>query len=282
VSVLREEVIDSRLRLFRNPFAGFLKHRDLLAILVARDLEVKYRRVRFWPLWLFLQPCLAGFILALVFGRFVGISTEGVPRSLFYLAGFLVWNFFSRCFMVASRLFSVNRALFSRIYFPRFLVPLSGVIFNLIELAAPFGIFLLACLYMGPAGLGSPFLALRILAVPFLLVELIVLALGSGLCIAALSIRFRDIQFASGFLTQFWMFVTPVLYPMSIVPDRWKTLVRLNPMTEIMEGLRWAFFGTGSPELFWQIMGAGSLLIIAWAGLVAFNWAEYAVMDRLE
>lgn len=271
-----EERIDSRSRVFRFPFSDILKYRDLLEIFVRRDLEVKYRLVRFWPLWLLLQPFLAGSVLALVFGFFLGISTEGVTRLLFYLAGFIVWNFFSRSFIAASRIFSANRFLFSKTYFPRLLIPLSGILFNFVELLLPLGFFLLVCAATTPACLSGTAILVRALAMGFLFLEAAILALGTGLCVAAVAVKIRDAEFASGFLIQLGMFLSPVLYPVSIVPDRWKTLIRLNPMAEILEGLRWAFFGTGSVELTWQITAAGLSVAAFFAGIVAFNWAEYA------
>lgn len=276
MTALYEERIDSRSRIFRLPFLDLLKHRDLLMILVRRDLEVKYRLVRLWPLWLLLQPFLAASVLALVFGFFVGISTEGVTRLLFYLAGFIVWNFFSRSFMAASKIFSANRFLFSKIYFPRLLIPLSGVLFNFIELLLPLGFFLLACVAKTPACFRGDAIIIRALAVGLLFLEAAILALGTGLCIAAVSVKIRDAEFASGFLIQLGMFLSPVLYPVSIVPARWKILIRLNPMTEILEGLRWAFFGTGSVEPMWQMTASVLSVTAFFAGMVALNWAEYA------
>ena len=221
------------------------RYRDLIAMFVRRDFVAFYKQTILGPLWYVVQPLVMTSVFTLVFNRIASIPTDGLPPFLFYLTGLVVWNYFAACMTKTSDVFTSNAGIFGKIYFPRLAVPIAVVITNLATFAIQLivvGLFLVFFALRGAAIQPSIWL----LAVPLVVVHMAALALGVGTLLSSLTTRYRDVSFLVGFGTQLWMFATPIVYPLSQVPERWHWLMAFNPMTPVAEAFRRAVLGTGT------------------------------------
>ena len=256
-------------------------YRDLIWLLFRRDFVSIYKQTILGPLWFLLQPLMTSGMFTLVFGQIAGIPTDGVHPFLFYMAGIMPWSYFSGCLTATANTFLGNRGIFSKVYFPRLVVPAALLMTNLVSLALQGATFLVLYLVLHARGAaGSPTLGL--LLVPALVLQLAALSLGIGLIVASLTTRYRDLAMAVGFGMQLWMYATPVVYPLSQVPGRWQWLFFLNPMTAVVETLRSALFGvgTGVPASCWAL-SAGTTVLAVSVGLRMFHKAERTFLDTI-
>lgn len=255
-------------------------YRDLLWQLVWRDFATRYKQTALGPLWHLLQPLITTVIFTVIFSRVAGISTDGLPDRLFYFCGLLAWNYFSQTFNSTSSTLVANAGLFGKVYFPRLIVPLSGVISNLVSFAIQFAVFLvmLGC-YRTIYPTATYGLQWHALLLPLVLLQLAAFSLGIGLWLSALTAKFRDFTVLSGFLIQLWMYVTPVIYPLSKVPAEWRMVVAVNPVTIPIESFRAMLLGTGyvSPKLL-AVSLAATLVTLA-SGLIVFQRVEKNFID---
>lgn len=258
-------------------------YRDLLELLVRRDVTVKYRQTILGPLWLVLQPLALTMVFSGVFSSVGGFSTDGVPPPLFYLAGLVPWAYFSQVFgQVASSLHS-NVHLFSKVYFPRLVIPLSAALSGLVGLAIQ-----LAC-FVSARGLYSSVTLSTItfggyytwLCLPIAFVLLVVFTFGAGLWMAVLTARYRDLMQVTPFLVQVLMYVTPLIFPLSSVPEQYKLLASLNPLAMVLEAFRSAVFGLEYVPVDYFIMPALITVTITASGLWAFSFTERNVVDSI-
>ena len=242
-----EIIIQPNRSWFHIDWRGLSHYRDLLFLLVRRDFVSKYKQTILGPAWFVIQPLLTTLVFTIIFGKVAKIPTDGLPPALFYLCGLLAWRYFASCLTTTSTSFTANANLFGKVYFPRLIMPLSVVISNLFAFAiqlVTFLAFLFYFKYLTQAGIDiKP--NLSIFALPLLLLQTAAISLGVGLWLSALTAKYRDFQFLMGFLVQLWMYATPVIYPMSIVQEKWKPILALNPMAPIVESYRYAFLGTG-------------------------------------
>ena len=255
-------------------------YRDLLWLLVWRDFTARYKQTVLGPLWFILQPMLMTVVFTIVFGKFAGIKTANTPPILFYLCGLLAWNYFAQTFQSTSATLVNNAGIFSKVYFPRLIVPLSGVISNLTSLviqAATFAAIYGAYQLIGlPAGTGMRWEALLL---PLVVLQIAALGLGLGLWLAALTARYRDFTVLSGFLVQLWLYATPIIYPLQSVPLGWRSVVLSNPMTMPVECFRYTLLQAGDPTLAGIALSAILTLTLLVTGLRVFQRVESTFVD---
>jgi lipopolysaccharide transport system permease protein len=218
-------------------FQELWRYRELLYFLTWRDIKVRYKQTLIGAAWAILQPLLTMLVLAIVFGRLVGVSSEGMPYPLFAFAGLLPWTFFATALGFSGISIVSNSQLVSKVYFPRLFLPTAAVIPALVDFVIAFVFLLGLMLWYGVVP------TLTILTVPLFLLLAFVTVLGVGIWLSALDVKYRDIRYLIPFLTQFWLFATPVAYPSSYIPEQWRTLYALNPLVGVVEGFRWALLG---------------------------------------
>jgi lipopolysaccharide transport system permease protein len=279
-----ERIIRPRRSWIAVDLAALWRYRDLLGLMVRRDFLSRYQQTILGPLWFILQPVVTTILFTLVFGRALGTSTDQLPPFLFYLCGMLPWGYFSAVLSGTGNTFQTNAGVFTKVYFPRLIVPLATVIssvFALVVQAATFAV-VYAVFYVNrsPGAAWAPD-ALAVLLLPVMLVQAALLALGLGLLSSALSAKYRDLQHALPFVVQMGMFVTPVIYPLSQLSARAQWFAALNPLTPIVEGFRLACFGTGTVRPGHVILSVAVTLVVAFAGLVAFQRAERTFADTV-
>ena len=267
---------------FDIPWRDVFAHKELLMLLARRDISVIYKQTILGPVWFLLQPVLTAIVFSVVFGRIAKIPTDGMPRVLFYLSGLLVWNYFRGVMDGVSQSFTNAKALFSKVYFPRLVVPLSYPISHLVFLGLNTVVFLLFYAYHVLVG----GLELRptwwLLAAPLLVAWIAAAALGFGLVVAALTTKYRDLRFAMPFIFQVWMFSSPIIYPLRGVQDPFfLTILHLNPVGVAVEAGRYMLMGTGTVS--WEAIGIGALVIATSLvlGLGAFNRAQRNFVDTI-
>jgi lipopolysaccharide transport system permease protein len=249
-------------------------------LFVRRDFVSFYKQTILGPLWFVIQPLLTTLTFVLIFGNIAQLSTDGLPKILFYLSGVTAWNYYSDCLLKTSETFTANSNIFGKVYFPRMAVPLSIVISNLIKFGIQLGLFLAFYFYFLANGtVVRPTLAL--LLVPALLVLMAALGLGSGIIVSSLTTRYRDLRFLVQFGAQLLMYSTPVIFPLSKLPAQYRWIMLANPMTPVIETFRYGFLGTGTFS--WRLLGvsaAATSLILA-VGILLFNRVEKTFMDTV-
>ena len=278
-----ELVIEPDSSWMRLPLRDVARHRDLLFLMVRRDFVAKYRQTVLGPAWFVIQPLLMTVVFTVVFGKVAKIPTDGHPKLLFYLCGMLPWSYFSQCLQNTSTTFVSNAALFGKVYFPRVVVPLSKVISNLIAFAIQAVTFLVFWVYFKFFTTAGPGLVLgtSVALLPVLLVQTGLAGLGVGLWMSALTAKYRDFSYLTGFLTQFWFYATPVVYPLSEIPERWRWVWAVNPMSGIVESYRHALLGVGTVRPLYLLLSAGMTVVLVVSGLLAFGRTERTFIDTV-
>ncbi|MEQ1861616.1 MAG: ABC transporter permease [Chthoniobacteraceae bacterium] len=275
-----EIVIEPPRRWLRIDVRELWEYRDLLALMVRRDLLARYQQTLLGPLWHVVQPLLTMLMFVIVFARVAGIPTDGIPAPLFYLSGLLAWNYFAQNLQAAAGTFQNNHHLFTKVWFPRLVMPLAATVSNLIMLglqAIPFVIF--AAYYALAQGIAVG--TWQLLLLPLAILHVAAVGLGVGLWMAAFTAKYRDLMHLNQFLVQLWMFATPIIYPLSKVPERWLWLAWLNPMSAPVETFRWCLLGRGHIEpLMLGISATFALLLVA-GGLLAFQNAARSAVDTV-
>jgi lipopolysaccharide transport system permease protein len=259
------------------------RYRDLLVLLVRRDFISLYKQTILGPVWFFLQPLFTTIIYTFVFGALADISTDGLPRPLFYLAGITAWNYFADCLNKTSSVFTANAGIFGKVYFPRLIVPLSIVVSNLIR----FGIqlllfFFILAVYLIKGTVVHP--TIYILLCPFLLLLMAMLGLGLGMILSSLTTKYRDLTFLLAFGVQLMMYLTTVIYPLSTVKAKYPTyawMVEYNPMTAIIEAFRYAFLGQGTFTLLSLGITTVLTIFVLFFGILIFNRVERNFIDTV-
>jgi lipopolysaccharide transport system permease protein len=259
------------------------RYRDLVGLLVRRDFVATYKQTILGPIWFLIQPLVTTLTFVVIFGNIAGMSTDGQPMVPFYMLGTVVWSYFAACFVQTSNTFVANAGLFGKVYFPRLVVPVAAITSNLMMLGIQFATFIVVTLVStGGGALPSPSRWLTIVPLLALLVLLMAgLALGLGLAISSMTTRYRDLQYAVAFGTPLLMYATPVIYPLSSVPERFRWIVTSNPMTPIVEAFRYAILGAGtmSPGALAYSAAATGIALIA--GIALFNRTERNFMDTV-
>jgi lipopolysaccharide transport system permease protein len=251
------------------------EHRELLSFLVWRDLRVRHKQTIVGIGWSVLQPLLTMSVLTLVFGRFVRVPSEGWPYSVFVMAALLPWMFFSQAVTLASTTVLGDPTLITKVYFPRLVIPLAAVVRPLPDFLYSLAILLGMAAWYGATPGWS------VLAVPAFLALALGAALGVGLWLSAIYVRYRDVGHLLPLLVQLWMFASPVAYPARLVPERWRLIYDLNPMVAVVEGFRWGVLGGAPPGIATVVSGLGVVLALLGGGLVFFRRLERTFADVL-
>ncbi|HTD39440.1 MAG TPA: ABC transporter permease [Mucilaginibacter sp.] len=258
-------------------------YRDLLLLLVRRDFVSFYKQTILGPVWFFIQPMITILIYNLVFSNLAGIKTDQIPAPLFYLAGTILWNYFADCLTKTSTVFKDNAAMLGKVYFPRLIMPLSIVLSNLVRFAVQFILFLVLMAYYYTRGFAIiPNSA--ILLFPVLILIIAALGLGLGMIISAVTTKYRDLAFVVTFGVPLLMYTTTVIYPLSTAVTKYPAyswLIKFNPVTAIIETLRYGFLGKGSFS--WELLGysAGITAVILLVGIIIFNKVERTFVDTV-
>lgn len=255
------------------------EYRDLMGIMVRRDLTSAYKQSVLGPFWFVLQPLLTTLVFTVVFGNIAQIGTDGIPPILFYMSGMLTWNFFATCMNSISGTLTGNVGLFGKVYFPRLSVPVVKVAVASVTSALNFALFLGFWAYyrfFTDAALPS---AWHMLMLAPLLGYAAVLGMGMGLLLSSMTIKYRDINFFMPFFAQLWMYATPIIYPASVVPERWRWVILYNPMSWAVEATRQFLAGRGSFGPDQILAGMGAALLLLAAGLFTFNRVQRTFVD---
>ena len=255
------------------------QYRDLIRLFVYRDLIAAYKQTILGPLWFVLGPLLSTIIFTVIFGNIAQIPTDNTPPFLFYLSGIIIWTFFASCINKTSNTFIDNCGIFGKVYFPRIVVPISVVITNLFTFLIQFTLFIAFFLYYYHIGGFSP--NFWILLLPLLLIQMAALGLGMGILISSMTTKYRDLIFLLGFGVQLWMYATPIVYPLSQIPEKWQWLFALNPMTATVEVFRYSFFGKGAIQPWMLGISTGMTIIIIITGILIFSHIEKTFMDTV-
>ena len=258
------------------------RYRDLIAMFVKRNFTVLYKQTILGPAWIILNPLITTVIFNVVFGGMANMPTDGVPGFLFYMAGNTVWTFFANCVNNTANTFVTNSQVFGKVYFPRLTMPISQVLTSLINFGIQAAMYLLFWVYFFAVGSGVTF-TLWVLAVPFVMLEVMLLGLGVGIIVSSLTTKYRDLAIAVGFGVQLWMYASPVVYPLSMLDNspRLRVLVQLNPMTSPIEIFRMATLGTGTVTAFgivYSLIFTAAALVL---GVVLFSRIEKTFMDTV-
>ena len=259
------------------------RYRDLLFLLVHRDFVAKYKQTLLGPVWFILQPLLMTVVFSLVFGQIARISTDGLPPVLFYLAGLLGWNYFAQTFQSTSGTLVTNAGLFGKVYFPRLVVPLSAVISNFFAFALQLATLLVVWIYfkLFSASAQTFGFSVGIVWLPLVLLQIAALSLGIGLWLSAATAKYRDFTFLSAFIIQVWMYATPVIYPLSQIPERWRWVAVLNPMTMPEEAIKLMFLGQGTVIPAYLALSVGVTVALLFSGVLIFNKVEKTFVDTV-
>jgi lipopolysaccharide transport system permease protein len=222
-------------------FGELWHYRELLAFLAMRDIKVRYKQTVLGAAWAIIQPFMTMVVFSVFFGHFAKMPSDGLPYPVFAYCALLPWQLFSYALTQSSTSLLAEQHLITKVYFPRLIIPFASICASLVDFAISFVVLIGMLLYYGIVP------GWQVIAVPALLLLAVASALSVGLWLSALTVRYRDLRYTIPFLTQFWMFITPVAYPASLIPEQWRALYGLNPMAGVVEGFRWALLGKTEP-----------------------------------
>lgn len=274
-------IIKPQNKLFEIDFKEIWRYRDLLVMFIKRDIVTQYKQTILGPTWYFIQPALTTIMYMVVFGGIAGISTDGLPQPLFYLAGIVLWQYFSECLNKTSATFTQNQHIFGKVYFPRLISPLSNVLSNLARMSIQFLLFLIVYVYYVAVGVDVMPNAYALL-LPLLIVMLAGLSLGFGIIISSMTTKYRDLTILFTFIVQLWMYATPVIYPLSTISnEKIRMLMGINPLTSIFEAFKYGMLGVG--QFSWGGLGYsfGFMVVLLLVGVVVFNKVQRSFMDTV-
>ena len=274
------EIIRPRDSLLSLRLGEVWRYRDLLWMFVIRDFVTFYKQTILGPLWFFIQPIFTTIVFTVIFGTVAGIKTDAIPKPLFYLSGLILWNYFADCLTASSNTFRANQGVFGKVYFPRLVTPLAVVVSRLLKLCIQLALFVVIYLFyvcrdteLHPnAG---------ILLLPILVFFMAGLSLGFGFIITSMTTKYRDLAFLVGFGVQLWMYATPIIYPLSLVSEKYRWIMVLNPMTSVLEAFRWGVFGVSSFQWVYLLYSLGFMVCLLFLGIIVFNKTEKNFMDTV-
>lgn len=273
-------IIKPKTSLFSLNLCDLWKYRDLLRMFIKRDFVIFYKQTILGPLWFIIQPLFTSAMFLLIFGRVAKISTDEIPHLLFYMSGVVNWTYFSECLTKTAETFTANANVFGKVYFPRLTVPVANIITNMIRYFIQFALFL--AFYFFYILKGAPiFPNWMIVLTPIILFYIAVLSMGYGLWISAITTKYRDLRFALPFVVQLWMYATPIVYPLSLIPDKYKLFMILNPITPAIELFRKAYLGAGTINLYHIAISVVITFFIVFTGIIFFNKTEKTFMDTV-
>ncbi len=257
------------------------RYRGLAWMFFKRDFSTFYKQTVLGPIWYVIQPLVTAVTYLVVFAKIANLSTDNLPPLIFYMSGTVIWNFFASCMNNNCETFSKNSGLFGKVYFPRLVVPVAVAMGSVVTFAIQFSLLIVVGLIVWANGTPLAWSANALFVVPLLVIYTATLAVGAGLVVSALTVRYRDLVFLVSFMTQLWMYATPIVYPFAQVPERFQWFYHLNPMTTPAQTLRWALFeATPLPPLLILSNLAVTALVML-CGLLLFSRAEATAMDTV-
>lgn len=274
------KVIKPRRQLFDLQLNELWRYRHLVLMFIQRDLRAGYKQTILGPVWLIIPPLISSLVFTVIFGRIANLSADGSPHLLFYMAGIMFWGFFNACVVGNASTFTANASIFSKIYFPRLLVPLANMGATLISTSIQFALFFVfTIVFVIKGAISGPNLGMLLL--PILLLQSAILALGVGSIMSSVTAKYRDLSFLTGFGMQLWMYATTVIYPLSSIPTRYREMALLNPMTPLIETFRNVTLGVGAIPWTGLIVSFLISIAVCLFGLLMFNRAEQTAMDTV-
>lgn len=259
---------------------GLWQYRDLYYMYVKRDIVIVYKQTILGPLWFLVQPILTTIMYMFVFGGLAGISTDGVPQPLFYMSGIMLWNYFNSAFTESSNVFIKNAGVFGKVYFPRLVVPLSGITSNLIKLGIQLFLFATIYLYFYFQGV-SLSMNWSICLFPLLVILIAFHAMAGGLIVSALTVKYRDLTLLVTFGIQLFMYATPVIYPLSATSAKYHDILLLNPLTSIFEAFKYSCMGCGTLDWGGLLYSTVFMLVSMFLAVIIFTRVERNFMDTI-
>jgi len=265
---------------FNINFKEIVQYWGLILLFVRRDFVVFYKQTILGPLWYIIQPLFNTLVFTLIFGKVAKIPTDGIPPFIFYLSGTVVWAYFASCLNQTGTTFVANAQIFGKVYFPRISVPISIAITAVFQFIIQFMIFLGFFIYFWYVGTDiKP--SIYVFTLPLIVLHMAILSVGMGLIISAATAKYRDLTFAMGFMVQLWMYLTPVVYPLSEVPDKFKIFILINPMTAVVESFRGAFLGASSLTPQDLLLSIILTILFFIGGIIVFSRVEKTFMDTV-
>lgn len=273
-------VIKPKNKLFEVDFKEIWNYRDLLSMFVKRDIITQYKQTILGPVWFFVQPALTTIMYMVVFGGIAKISTDGLPQPLFYLAGIVLWQYFSDCLNKTSSTFISNQHIFGKVYFPRLIVPLSTITSNLVRLFIQFLLFVAVYIYY--IIIGTDIMPnIYMLLFPLLIIMIAGLSLGFGIIVSSMTTKYRDLTILFTFFVQLWMYATPVIYPLSTMSEKYQWIIALNPLTSIFETFKYGMLGVGTFDWGQLLYSFVFMIVTLMIGVVIFNKVQRSFMDTV-
>jgi lipopolysaccharide transport system permease protein len=271
-------VIEAKKKIFDLNLKELFNYRDLVGLLVRRDLASVYKQTILGWAWFIIQPLFTTFMYMFVFGGIAKIGTDDIPQPIFYFCGTALWSYFSQSLTKSADTFVANAGLFGKIYFPRFTVPIAYTLTNALSMAVQFGALLVLYVYYLATGyVFQP--SLWLFVIPLLIIQLGMLGTGIGITVSSLTTKYRDLKQLLGFGMTLWMYATPIVYPLSKVPEKWRWVFAINPVSPVIETFRYALLGKGTLDIgAWSVSLVVTVLFFVF-GVVVFNHSERTFID---
>jgi lipopolysaccharide transport system permease protein len=263
---------------FRINLRELFQYKDLLFRFVRRDIISTYQQTIMGPLWVFLQPLFTTLVYFIIFSRVARVPTDGIPAILFYLPGTIIWSYYSDCITTTMNTFQNNAYIFNKVYFPRLIVPLSSILFHSFRITIQLLLFIGVCIFYSATGYPVHF-GLGLLLLPLMVFITACFAFGCGLICSVLSAKYRDLDNIMGFILRLFMFAAPVVYPASLIPQKYRLIFWLNPLTPVIEIFRSTFFKPQSIPLLYLVLSLMITGTIVFTGIILFNKKEIQIMD---
>ena len=274
------QIIEPKGKWFDIKLKELWRYRDLIILFFHWDFTARFKQTILGPAWYLIQPLMTTGIFTIIFGNVAELSTDGLPKFLFYMSGTVVWRYFADCLTETSNTFTVNLGLFGKVYFPRLSVPISKLLTNLVTFGIQFMFFLCFMIYFGFMGTDINPNA-YLLLFPYLLFLMACLGLGVGIIVSAATAKYRDLQYLVQFGVQLLMYATPVIYPLSTIPEKYRWILIANPMTPVVETFRYGFLGAGTVSPAHLMYSTFIALILLVIGMAFFNRIERTFMDTV-
>lgn len=272
--------IKPKRHLFEINLKEIWNYRDLITLFVRRDFVAKYKQTILGPLWFIIQPLLTTIMFTVIFGKIAKLSTQGMDPMLFYMSGVVGWSYFAASLKATSSTFTANANIFGKVYFPRLAIPISSVISGLVQFIIQFAFLIAFMIFYWLRGVPIAPNATLFL-IPVLILLMAGLGLGFGIIISSMTTKYRDLTNLVGFGIQLWMYATPIIYPLSKIPEKYKAIIIANPMTSIVEAFRHSLLGIGEVNYLHLAYSGAFMIFVLVVGILMFNKIEQSFMDTV-
>ena len=274
-------IISSKKDWFNLDLKNIWRYRDLIIFFIKRDISTEYKQTILGVFYHALNPIISTFIKVIIFGKIANLSTDGIPQFLFYLSGGVFWSYFAKCLAIGKSVFLSNRDLYSQVYIPKLAVPIANNISEFLKLSMQIVLFIAFFIYFYVDGADLQPSIVLIFFIPLLFLQCSLLGLGFGLLLSSFTTRYRDLNFLGGYINSFWMYSSPVVYPLSVIPEKWHYILSFNPMVGIIEFSRHLIFGISSFQIEQLINGLITTIIFMIIGLLSYNRVEKTFLDTV-